>query len=68
MQSIIDSVHKASAQTERLQHASRDQVSHNAELRKHAADMEQGVRHVADGSQSILSAMASLNARLSRVD
>ena len=64
LQSIIDSVKAFNAETMRLQSESREQVSRNAELLRHAAQMEQGIHLVANGSTSIRGSMGALTERL----
>ena len=67
LQSILDSVAAVSGETAKLKQVSHHQLDQNAELRRHASDMEQGIARVNAGSGAIRQAMAQLSDRLSQV-
>ena len=67
LQAIIDSVNTLNTEAARLQQTSHEQLGHNEQVQRHAADMESGISHVVQGSSSIKQAMDQLSRHLQTV-
>ena len=67
LRGILESVETLNSEASRLQATSQAQLGQNVQVQRHAADMVQGIGHVAQGSSAIEDAMQQLRKHLQDV-